>query len=162
MNLRLARAPDAARLRALADPSLSPAAIWFAQALWRAAAGRGAVVVAEGFWRGRPRLVGCGNLTLWAHAAEIADLQVLTGWRGRGIGRALIRALEGEAARLGAGRVEIGAATSNPRARALYEQLGYAPDRVVKMTLPLGNEDVTILAKTLPVAPSRGSYSALG
>jgi len=152
VNLRLARAPDAARLRALADPSLSPAAIWFLPALWRAAAGRGAVVVAEGFWRGRPRLVGCGSLTLWVHAAEIADLQVLTGWRDRGIGRALIRALEGEAARLGAGRVEIGAAASNLRARALYERLGYAPARVVSMALPLGEEDVTILEKPLPPA----------
>jgi GNAT superfamily N-acetyltransferase len=76
----------------------------------------------------------------------------MPGWRGRGIGRAMIRVLEDEAARLGAERLEIGAAASNPRARALYEQLGYAPARVVNMALPLGDEDVTFLEKTLRIS----------
>ncbi len=149
VNLRPARHRDEARLRVLADPALSPPATWLGAALARAATGRGAVLVAEGFWHGRPRLVGCGSLTLWSHAAEIADLQVLPGWRGCGVGGALIGALEARAERLGASRVEIGAAVSNPRARALYERLGYVPARTVRMFLPLGEEDVVVLEKRL-------------
>ena len=55
---------------------------------------------------------------LWA-------LRVRDGWRGRGIGRALVAAAERAAASAGAWEAELAVAADNPRARELYERLGY-------------------------------------
>lgn len=110
------------------------------------------MLVVEVFRRGRPRVIGHGALALWPRdqGAEIADLYVAPRWRGRGLGTALIRALEAEAARLGAQSVEIGAAESNPRARALYERLGYRVAHTLRVDLGRGEEEVAVLAKPIP------------
>jgi len=52
-------------------------------------------------------------------------LRVLFLFRGSGIGRVLVRAAEAELRRRGFTHAEIGAEKDNPRARALYERLGY-------------------------------------
>jgi ribosomal protein S18 acetylase RimI-like enzyme len=130
-------------------PELGDPAVWFPHAYARAAAGRGAVLVVEAFVRGRPRLVACGTLALWPHAAEIAELQVVPEWRGRGIGTALVAALEAEARRLQAARVELGVAAANLRARALYARLGYADAQTVAIDLGHGPEAVVVMAKDL-------------
>ena len=58
-------------------------------------------------------------------AAVLWALRVREGWRGRGIGRALVAAAERAAASAGASEAELAVAADNPRARGLYERLGY-------------------------------------
>lgn len=52
--------------------------------------------------------------------------------RGMGIGRRLLAVAERELARRGVRHVEIGVEKDNPRARALYERLGYTLDREIR------------------------------
>lgn len=103
--------------------------------------GRGFALVAEA----QGQVVGFGMLTLWGQMGEISDLVVSPSRRGGGIGTALIEYLSEKAARLGIPAVEIGVSESNPRARALYERLGFSPHR----TLELNLETITYLALRL-------------
>lgn len=59
-----------------------------------------------------------GVVVLWA--ASVGEE-----WRGRGVGTALMRHLEQVAVERGRSVVELLVAKDNPRARALYERLGY-------------------------------------
>jgi ribosomal protein S18 acetylase RimI-like enzyme len=61
-----------------------------------------------------------GTGTLW-------QLAVLPGLQSCGLGTVLIGALEERARRRGKARVDLGVGEDNPRARALYERLGYRP-----------------------------------
>lgn len=56
----------------------------------------------------------------------IVDLLTHSAWRSRGVGTALLRACEEAARARGATRIGLGVATTNHRARALYERLGYS------------------------------------
>jgi GNAT superfamily N-acetyltransferase len=56
---------------------------------------------------------------------NVHDLAVLPGYRGRGIGRALLRAVEDEARRRGASKITLEVLSGNERAKALYLALGY-------------------------------------
>jgi ribosomal protein S18 acetylase RimI-like enzyme len=66
-------------------------------------------------------LFPAGNLNV---GMFIKDLYVAADARGRGIGEALMRRCAAEAQRLGATRLELTVDKDNPRARALYEELG--------------------------------------
>jgi ribosomal protein S18 acetylase RimI-like enzyme len=95
--------------------------------------------------------VAYGQLTLWPRCAEVSDLVVAARYRSQGYGTALVQYLVREAARLGAGCVEIGAAKSNPRAVALYHRLGFEDNRVVMMSLGAdGREPVIYMTLYLP------------
>jgi ribosomal protein S18 acetylase RimI-like enzyme len=59
--------------------------------------------------------------------AELETLVVAPGERGRGIGGALLDAVEAELADRGIGDVLIGVVPGNDAAQALYERRGYAP-----------------------------------
>ncbi|HEY7808711.1 MAG TPA: GNAT family N-acetyltransferase [Croceibacterium sp.] len=56
---------------------------------------------------------------------NVHDLAVLPRHRGRGIGRALLRAVEDEARSRGASKVTLEVLSGNARAKALYLALGY-------------------------------------
>jgi ribosomal protein S18 acetylase RimI-like enzyme len=56
---------------------------------------------------------------------NIHDLAVLPAARGRGVGRALMHAVEAEARRRGACKVTLEVLSGNDRAKALYADLGY-------------------------------------
>ena len=56
---------------------------------------------------------------------NVHDLAVLPAHRGRGIGRALLHAVEDEARRRGASKVTLEVLSGNERAKALYLALGY-------------------------------------
>jgi len=56
---------------------------------------------------------------------NVHDLAVLPGYRGRGIGGALLRAVEDEALRRGASKVTLEVLSGNERAKSLYLALGY-------------------------------------
>src|SRR5262249_18293518 len=61
-----------------------------------------------------------GDGVVWLEAAAVARP-----WQGQGIGTALVRAAEELAIERGFGAAELGVEDSNPRARRLYERLGY-------------------------------------
>jgi ribosomal protein S18 acetylase RimI-like enzyme len=75
---------------------------------------------AVGFvWLALERQPGAGG------GAWIYDIEILADFRGRGFGRALLAAAEGEAAAHGVDSIGLNVFGSNLRARTLYESAGY-------------------------------------
>lgn len=58
---------------------------------------------------------------------NIHDLAVLEGNRGKGVGRALLAAVEARARALDCCKVTLEVHENNPRARRLYEEVGFRP-----------------------------------
>jgi GNAT superfamily N-acetyltransferase len=84
--------------------------------------GRGAFVVASK--SGRP--VGCGAIRrIDQHTGELKRMYVRPQERGRGIGRALVRALETEALALGLTRLVLETGVRQTEAIALYQRCGF-------------------------------------
>jgi putative acetyltransferase len=84
--------------------------------------GRGAFVVA---YVGA-EAVGCGAIRrIDDGTAEIKRMYVAPEWRGRGVGRRLLEALEDEARRLAVGRVVLETGVRQTRALALYRDFGF-------------------------------------
>jgi GNAT superfamily N-acetyltransferase len=105
---------------------------WFTDHLARQRRGGGVLLVA--WLDGRP--VGDGFLYYqpdhpqvrrWlAGVPELGHLEVVGPLQGRGIGTALVRAAEDTARKLGHRRLTLAVGIDNPKARRLYERLGYA------------------------------------
>jgi ribosomal protein S18 acetylase RimI-like enzyme len=57
---------------------------------------------------------------------NVHDLAVLPGWRGKGVGRALLRAAEERARREGCCKLTLEVQDDNARARGLYASFGFA------------------------------------
>jgi GNAT superfamily N-acetyltransferase len=106
---------------------------WFTDRLARQQRGGGVLLVA--WLEGRP----VGEVFLECEPAtepevrrhlpgvpRLDHLEVVGPLWGRGIGTALIRAAEDTARQLGHEQIALGVALHNPKARRLYEQLGYA------------------------------------
>jgi len=75
------------------------------------------------FWRVRET----GNLvTRLTDYTYVSDLVVLPRWRGRGIGRALMRRADGFARRHGTGTLRVNVLARNTRAWRLYRRIGFA------------------------------------
>lgn len=72
-------------------------------------------------------LVGCVTLKPEVERLSLFRLAVLPSHRRRGIGRALIAAVETRAVAFGLPRVRLGVRLSLTENRAWYERLGYAP-----------------------------------
>jgi putative acetyltransferase len=86
------------------------------------APGRGALLLA----RLDGELVGCGSVRLLdPGTAEIKRMFIRPGARGRGVGRALLTALEGEARALAARRLVLETGDRQPEALALYQRDGF-------------------------------------
>ena len=83
----------------------------------------------------------------------ISDLWVAPGREGRGVGSALLAALEAAIAQAGHGTARLEVLTANARALALYRRRGYRPVwEAFKRDLTLGIElHKTGLAKSLPL-----------
>ncbi len=97
-------------------------------------------------------LVGFGRLTVWLSYAEISDLIVLPARRSQGLGTAMIQHLVQVALTMNLEFVEIGAATSNPRALALYLRLGFQKALARQLNLGHGEEIVQYMRLHFPKA----------
>lgn len=84
----------------------------------------------DGAVDGYLRLVRATGLACNAHVRQIQGLAVAERARGRGIGRALLRASFDEARRQGARRITLRVLGHNAPARALYEAEGFAVEGV--------------------------------
>lgn len=148
LSMRRASPADAPALQRACWPEWPEAAVRDFLERLNASAARGRGYPAAALCEGTP--IGFGQLTLWRDAAEIGDLIVASAWRSQGVGTALIAHLLDKARAWGLSRVEIGAAMSNPRALALYQRLGFAPQRVIDIQLNGGlPEPVMYLAMPL-------------
>lgn len=92
------------------------------------------------------QIVGSGQLVLYPHGNELANLVVVPARQNEGIGTALIEALTAVACHLGLDSLEIGVDVGNGRALRLYQRLGFAVDR--QLNLP-NQEPALILYKAL-------------
>ncbi len=101
-----------------------PGATHFALDSAEVAPGRGTFFVA---YRERAP-VGCGAVRLLDPAtAELKRMYVAPSFRGAGIGRRLLQALESEARRLGAERLVLETGVRQAAALALYTRSGFEP-----------------------------------
>lgn len=136
-----------------------PAGQGFVRAMWKLQR-RDESVLIVAWVDGMP--VGSAQLDLRTDPWEVKNLNVDERARGEGIGTALMA----EAERLAApsGRLSVGVGVDNPRARALYERLGFRPtaqestttyeyvdERGVRRT---ATETDVLLMKDLAAAPS--------
>lgn len=71
-------------------------------------------------------VAGGGLRTLDAGLCEIKRMYVVPAWRGRGVARLLLAALESEAVAMGLDRVRLDTGPKQPAARHLYLSSGYA------------------------------------
>jgi len=104
--------------------------------------GRAAWLIAER----NNRVIGSGELIIYPHGAELANLFIVPQHRGRGVGTALIIVLSRIARHMEQAGLEIGVAEDNVRAAALYRRLGFVDDRKIKL---ITGETAVILYKTL-------------
>jgi GNAT superfamily N-acetyltransferase len=120
--------PDAARLIAALNAELTmafpePGATHFALSDREVAAGEGAFLIIYL----DDVAAGCGAVRRLDEAtAEIKRMYVDPAVRGRGLGRALVEALEREARRIGATRIVLETGTRLAPAIKLYEAMGYS------------------------------------
>lgn len=119
--------PDAVRLIAALNAELKaafpePGATHFSLSGAQVEAGGGAFVIAYL----DDEAVGCGAVRrIDPTTAELKRMYVAPAVRGRGIGRALVEALEQQARQLGASRVVLETGTRLAPALRLYEAMGY-------------------------------------
>lgn len=71
-------------------------------------------------------VAGGGLRTIAEGVGEVKRMYVHPDWRGCGVGRRLLEAIETEARRLGLVRLRLDTGPAQPGARHLYESAGYA------------------------------------
>lgn len=94
----------------------------------------------------REQIVSTGQLLIYPHGAEVANLQVIPPYRGRGIGTAMLVVLSRVARHLQLSGLEVGVISGNRRALTLYQRLGFVEDRRVAL---VSGETAVILYKVL-------------
>ncbi|MCN9239879.1 GNAT family N-acetyltransferase [Streptomyces sp. RY43-2] len=96
------------------------------------------------------------SLACNAHVRQIQGLAVAEEARGAGVGRALLRAAQDEARRLGARRLTLRVLAHNTPARRLYESEGFAVEGVLPEEFLLDGEyvDDVLMGRSLCDATS--------
>ncbi len=74
-------------------------------------------------------IVGNGQLLIYPHGAELANLFVIDTYRSRGIGTAMVGILTAVAQQRGLTNIEISVSQDNTRAFSLYQRLGFVAER---------------------------------
>ena len=106
--------------------------------------GQGAFLIA--FRSGNP--VGCGAIRrIDAQTGEIKRMYVVPQERGRGLGRAILNALEAEAQCLGVSRLVLETGVRQSEAQALYQRAGFS--RIAPFGEYVGSPLSVCLAKNL-------------
>ena len=91
-------------------------------------------------------VVASGQLILYPHGVELANLIVAPSWRRQGIGTAMIGWLMAAARANTIPRLEISVSSDNHLALALYQRLGFSEDRRVRLPQ---NETAVVLSQVL-------------
>ena len=91
------------------------------------------VAITEALDQPAGHIVGSGQLVVYPHSAELTNLVVTTSYRNQGIGTALIAVLLAIARDIDLVGVEIGVESDNRRALALYQRLGFRPERRLQL-----------------------------
>lgn len=78
-------------------------------------------------WVGAEPVAGGGLRSVGPGLGEIKRMYVAPAWRGRGVARRLLGALEDQARARGMSRVRLDTGSRQPDARHLYESAGYVP-----------------------------------
>ena len=94
----------------------------------------------------KTRFIGTGQLVIYAHGAELANIVVSAENRNQGVGSAIIHVLTAIARHVGLTTIEIGVNADNERALALYRRLGFVEDRQMRVT---DGDPAIILRKAL-------------
>ncbi|MFJ8105478.1 GNAT family N-acetyltransferase [Streptomyces sp. NPDC096132] len=100
---------------------------------------------------GYVRLVPPTSLAATAHVRQIQGLAVADEARGKGLGRALLRAAVEETRRVGARRITLRVLGHNTPARKLYESEGFVVEGILPEELLLGGEYVDDVLMGRPV-----------
>lgn len=87
-----------------------------------------------------------------AREADIQTIAVLAEHRGRGLGRAMLTQLLGEARQAGVHEVFLEVRADNPGAQHLYESLGFEPIAVRKRYYMPDGVDAVVMRLTVPAA----------
>lgn len=95
------------------------------------------------------QILAYGQIVQWRMNAEISDLLVSEKRRSKGIGTTLIQFLIRAMHNQSLHSVEIGAASSNPRALALYRRLGFVDSHKRILNVGSGNEEIIYLRLNL-------------
>lgn len=76
-----------------------------------------------------------------ARVAKLDDVSIVSSWRGRGAGGAMLRALAGELAAAGTTRIDAGCHRDNVDAWRFYERLGFRAldEERIALLLPLAS-----------------------
>ncbi|MFO0676173.1 MAG: GNAT family N-acetyltransferase [Polyangiaceae bacterium] len=112
-----------AELNAELDSIYPPDANFFALAPEEVDTGAGIFLVV----RADGEAVGCGAIRKGEGGyGEVKRMYVKPAWRGRGVARALLGALEGHARTLGIRTLRLETGNRQPEAMGLYERCGYA------------------------------------
>jgi len=85
-----------------------------------------------------------GDRPVTAHGAEFG-ITVAEEYRGAGVGRAMLEALEDWARARGVWRLVLGVFENNTNARALYESLGYEVEGVERQAVAFPDVTVNVL-----------------
>jgi ribosomal protein S18 acetylase RimI-like enzyme len=143
LKIRLVRLEDNAALRAdcWSHRSQIAAAERIRRILDMMNQTRGLGIVVEG----EDCILAYGQIMHWRGSAEISDLIVSEKQRSLGIGTAMIQFLTRSMAKAPIQHIEIGAASSNPRALALYRRLGFVDSHKRLLNLGSGNEEIIYL-----------------
>jgi ribosomal protein S18 acetylase RimI-like enzyme len=84
-----------------------------------------------------------------AEPVELVRFYVGSGWQGRGIAQALMRAVEGEAARLGGGTLWLCVWGENARALAFYRKCGFREIGTTPFQLGRDTQTDLVMARAL-------------
>lgn len=92
-------------------------------------------------------IIGYAGLFCLPPDADVQTIAVASNAAGRGVGRALLRALEGAARMRGASRLTLEVAADNARARDLYARNGF--EQIAVRPRYYGDKDAIIMQKRL-------------
>ncbi|MEM7774744.1 MAG: GNAT family N-acetyltransferase [Pseudomonadota bacterium] len=117
-------------------------------------------------WSGPFRLLGLSFLDRPERSGELLldGLAVAADARGQGLGTGLLKATEAHAARLGKVSVGLDVVDTNPRARQLYERVGFAATKttgVGAMRLVFPFRAVTRMTKPVDVQAAASLHGAI-